>query len=100
MTPPQSVPTIPGWDITTEDGWLTATRRAPLTDYQRLYGAMPMFSVRTEDELLFITDAQQRLAERLVMAEFAAPKDRPLYAAAGELLDVLGATRLDAEGSS
>lgn len=74
--------TIPGWDITDDDGLMTAVRQAKLSEYQRLYGALAEVDARDEGELWILCDAQTRLAERLSTAESAAVKVRHLRAAA------------------
>lgn len=70
--------TIPGWNITEDDGLLIAERQAPLTEYQCRYGALTEVDARVEGELLILCDAQSRLAERLGAAEAAAPKVKHL----------------------
>ena len=74
-TPP--VPLVPGWDVHDDDGLLVATRRAELTEYQRMYGALAEVAVRDKAELWIICDAQIRLAERLATAEASRPKVHP-----------------------
>ncbi|MCW2919141.1 MAG: hypothetical protein JWN52_7209 [Actinomycetia bacterium] len=81
MTPPRTVPTIPGWDVYDDEGTLVAVRQAPLTEYQRLYGAMGEVHARDEGELRVICTAQYELAQRLAQAEFSAPKIRRFHAA-------------------
>lgn len=76
VTPPRSVPTIPGWDVIDDEGLYVAVREAPLTEYQRLYGAMGEIHARSEGELRVICTAQYELAQRLATAEFNAPKIR------------------------
>lgn len=70
--------TIPGWDITEDDGLYTATRQSELTEYQRRYGARSEVDARAEGELWILCDAQTRLAERLSTAESVAPRVRHL----------------------
>ncbi len=70
--------TIPGWDITEDDGLYTATRQAVLSEYQLMYGARVELDARSEGELLILCDAQTRLAERLGTAESVVPRLRHL----------------------
>jgi len=71
----QTPPVIPGWDVIIDpddaSAHLVAVRRADLTKYQRIYGAMAEMTARDEGELLLLCDAQTRLAERLATAEAA-----------------------------
>lgn len=75
--------TIPGWDVTLEDGLYIAVRQAELTEYQQMYGAMGSVDARSEGELWILCDAQTRLAERLSSAEAAEPKVSHLREARG-----------------
>ncbi len=70
--------TIPGWNITEDDGLYNATRQGALSEYQQMYGALAEVDARSEGELWLLCDAQTRLAERLGTAENAAPKVRHL----------------------
>lgn len=70
-------PAIPGWSVTLEDRTYVATRTENLTDYQRLWGAVPKVEARTDIELWVLCDAQRRLAERLALAEAAHPSSDP-----------------------
>lgn len=69
MTSLGDFPITPGWVITKDEGWFTARRSTPLTDYQRLNGALMELDARDDGELWLLIDAQTRLAERLATAE-------------------------------
>ncbi len=64
--------TIPGWDIIEDDGLLVAVRQAPLTEYQRRFGALGKVDARDEGELWILCDSQTRMAERMATAESVA----------------------------
>lgn len=68
---------ITGWDIVDDDGLLIATRRAPLTEYQRLNGAITEVTARDAGELWILCDAHNRLAQRIAAAEAARHKVTP-----------------------
>lgn len=77
MQPAKPVPAISGWAVTLEDRTYVATRTEGLTDYQRQWGAVSEVEACTDAELWILCDAQQRLAERLALAEAARPKIAP-----------------------
>ena len=73
----RSSPRVPGWTVVDDDGTYVATRRQELTWYQRQWGALSEVDARTSEELWLLCDAQNRLAERLALAESTRPKVDP-----------------------
>lgn len=77
MQSAKAVPAINGWSVVLEDRTYVATRTEGLTDYQRQWGALSEVEARTDVELWVLCDTQQRLAERLALAEAARPRIAP-----------------------
>lgn len=63
---------IRGWDVSEDDGLFIAVRRAPLSEYQKRYGALAEVESREDGELCLLIDAQTRLADLLATAESVA----------------------------
>jgi len=63
---------IRGWDVREDDGLFIAVRRAPLSEYQKRYGALAQVDSREDGELYLLVDAQSRLADLLATAESVA----------------------------
>lgn len=80
--------TIPGWDVTDDDGLLVAVRQGELSEYQRRYGALAEVSARGEGELWILCEAQTRLAERLSTAESTTVRVRHLHTADAPRVDM------------
>ncbi|MFC4054315.1 hypothetical protein ACFOY4_31870 [Actinomadura syzygii] len=63
------MPFMSGWFGERRDGGFVARRVGELSEYQRSNGCLASVRARDEGELWLLCDAQNRLSERVALAE-------------------------------